>query len=270
MAGNANNEAESQRSSVMSVGSVSAITVPDDIVLSIQRAISALSKIYTELFVKSKNEFMSELSNNCDVKELRYVRDMMYPMIRRRTSVGQLGLLVDRKSGHNLKDKQIKDIYNLYLFGEGSTTASPKHMFKSDSKFVDMCVQTDSCLSGTSFATKSDLENLKAELLNKISYLKQNILYETVKSPPSDSDHVSLPSAQSQPAGLTPGSLSSQVSLNDSVLTIPNSVRNVSVCYIPVGLQARPIPETASKIVIAGDSLFFFIDNKKSIQRLIF
>ena len=71
---------------------------------------------------------MSELSNNCDVKELRYVRDMMYPMIRRRTSAGQLGMLVDRKSGDNLKDKLIKDIYNPYLFGEGSITALPKHM----------------------------------------------------------------------------------------------------------------------------------------------
>ena len=61
--------------------------------------------------------------------------------------------------------------------------------------------------------------------------------------------------AQSQPAGVTPGSLPSQVSLNDSVLTIPNSVRNVSVCDILVGSQARPIPEKAHKIVIAGDSL---------------
>ena len=134
MAGNANNEAESQLSGV------SAITAPDDIFLSVQRATSALRKIYTELFVKSRNEFMSELSNNCDVKELRYVRDMMYPMIRRRTSAGQLSLLVDRKSRDNLKDKLIKDNYNLYLFGEGSITALPKHMFKSDSKFVDMCV----------------------------------------------------------------------------------------------------------------------------------
>ena len=108
-------------------------------------------------------------------------------------------------------------------------------MFKPDSKFVDMCVQTDSCLSGTLFATKSDLENLKAELLNKISYLKQDILSETVKSPPSDSNHVSLPSALSQSTGVTPGSLPSQVSRNDSIPTIPNSVRNVNVCDIPVG-----------------------------------
>ena len=198
---------------------------------------------------------MSELSNNCDVTELRYVRDMMYPMVKRRTSAGQLGQLVDRKSGDHLKDKLIKDIYNLYLFGEGSVSALPKHMLKSDSKFVDMCVQTDGCLSGTLFASKSDLENLKAELLNKIANLKQDILSETVKSPSSDSSHISLPSAQSQPASVTSGSLPSQVSPNDSILQIPNSVSNVTVCDIPGGSQVHSIPEKACKIVIAGDLL---------------
>ena len=160
IAGNANNEAESQLSAV------TAVTVLDDI----QRATSVLSKICTELFVKSKNEFMSELSNNCDVKELRYVHDTMCPMIRK-----QLGLLVDRKSGDNLKNKLNKDIYNLYLFGEGSITAFPNTCL-SLTQSLSICVQTDSCLSGTLFATKSDLENLKAELLNKISYLK-NIFF---------------------------------------------------------------------------------------------
>ena len=40
---------------------------------------------------------------------------MMHPIVKRRTSAGQLGQLVDRKSGDHLKDKLIKDIYNLYL-----------------------------------------------------------------------------------------------------------------------------------------------------------
>ena len=53
------------------------------------------------------------------------VRDILYPKVKRLTSVGELGLLVDRKSGDNLKNKLIKDIYNLYLFGEGSITALP-------------------------------------------------------------------------------------------------------------------------------------------------
>ena len=66
---------------------------------------------------------------------------------------------------------------------------------------------------------------------------------------------------------LQPGSLPSQVLLNDSVLTIPNSVRNVSVCDIPVGSQARPIPEKVRRIVIAGDSLLHRMNaNKMSVN----
>ena len=57
MAGNANNEAERPLSSMMSVGDVSAITVPDDMFLSIQRATSASSKIYTAALHQIKEFF---------------------------------------------------------------------------------------------------------------------------------------------------------------------------------------------------------------------
>ena len=44
-------------------------------------------------------------------------------------------------------------------------------------------------------------------------------------------------------------------------------MRNVSVCDIPVGSQARPIPEKARKIVIAGDSLLHRMNaNKMSVN----
>ena len=60
--------------------------------------------------------------------ELQYVRDMLYTVIKRRTGSNQLGHLVERKSGENLKDKMAKDIYNLYRFGEGSLSSLPKQM----------------------------------------------------------------------------------------------------------------------------------------------
>ena len=40
----------------------------------------------------------------------------MYSVVKRRTASGQIGPLVERKSG-DLKDKLLKDIYDLYLFG---------------------------------------------------------------------------------------------------------------------------------------------------------
>ena len=130
-----------------------------------------------------------------------------------------------------------------------------------------MCVQTESCLSRTLFATKSDLENLKAKLLNKILNLQQDIFSETVKLPSSDSNHVILPLAQSQPASVTLQSPPSQCSFNDSVLPIPNFVSNVTVCDIPGGWQAHSVPENTCKIVIAGDSLLHQMNaNKMSVN----
>ena len=86
---------------------------------------------------------MAHLADLCDVIELRYVRDMMFPITKRRTNSNQLAPLVERKSGKHLIDKIIKDIYNLYCFGEGSLTSLPKHMLKSESRFVSQEVQTD-------------------------------------------------------------------------------------------------------------------------------
>ena len=114
--------------------------------------------------------------SSCDVIELRYVRDTMLFIIKRRTKSNQLTPLVERKSGEHLKDKLIKDIYNLYCFGEGSLTSLPKHMLKSEFRLVSQEVQTNNVLSKSLFATKSELDDVKIELLEKLTTLKQDLL----------------------------------------------------------------------------------------------
>ena len=64
---------------------------------------------------------------------------MMYPMVKRRTSAGQLGQLVDGKSGDHLKDKLVKDIYNLYLFGKGLFQPCPNTCL-SPTQNLSICV----------------------------------------------------------------------------------------------------------------------------------
>ena len=155
--------------------------------LVVQRSTITMYKIYNELFGKTRAEFISHLSESCDVTELRYVREMLYTVIKRRTSSNQLGLLVERKSGENLKDKIVKDIYNLYCFGEGPLSSLPKQMMKSDSRFVSQEVQTDSVSSRSMFATKSELVDLKAELPEKISRIKDNVLAELTVPKSADS-----------------------------------------------------------------------------------
>ena len=169
MAGSSNNEHESLRVTASSVGHEDISLAVDDTFLIVQRATLIVNKIYNELFEKPKTEFLAELSDACDVAELSFVRDIMYSTVKRRTASGHLGSLVERKSG-GLKEKLLKDVYNLYLFGQGTITSLPKNMLKTDTKFVSQGIQTDTvtCLGGTLFATKAEVENFKAEMLNRI------------------------------------------------------------------------------------------------------
>ena len=48
-------------------------------------------------------------------------------------------------------------------------------MTKCDPKFSSQGIQTDSCLSDTLFASKSDLDNLKAELLYRMTEIRSEM-----------------------------------------------------------------------------------------------
>ena len=128
---------------------------PDDTFLTVQRSTFAVGKIYNDLFANSRSDFISELSELCCVAELRYVCDMVFCIVKRKLGQSNLGSLIERRSGANVKDNLLKDIYNLYSLGEKSIDALPKNMIRSDTRFCSQEVQTDTCLSNTLFATKS-------------------------------------------------------------------------------------------------------------------
>ena len=67
---------------------------------------------------------------NYDIKELRYVRGLVVSVVRRRLKQA-LGPLVERKSGSNVKENLLKDIYNTYSLGEGSIQSLPKKQDKN-------------------------------------------------------------------------------------------------------------------------------------------
>ena len=96
-----------------------------DIFLTIQSATTTLSKIYTEYFALSKVDFFSSLLDRCDIEDVRYVRDMLVSIVERKLKQ-TVGPLIERKSGNNLKENLVKDIYSLYCLGERCHPVSPK------------------------------------------------------------------------------------------------------------------------------------------------
>ena len=71
MAGNSFSEDDGPRASVPS-GDANNVHI-DDLFLVMQRSTLTISKIYNELFDKSRAEFISNLSDECGISELRYV-----------------------------------------------------------------------------------------------------------------------------------------------------------------------------------------------------
>ena len=125
-------------------------------------------------------------------------------------------------------------------------------MIRSDTRFCSQEVQTDTCLSNTLFATKSDVEELKNDLLSKLSDLREE--FTSVKCPPALV--VSSPSVSDDDSTQFP---SSQVSTSSTLTQTPASSQNKNVSASGQVHKAvdKPNPGKAPsrKVLIAGDSL---------------
>ena len=106
---------------------------------------------------------------------------MACSMVKRKVGNKNLGRL---RSGANIKDNLLKDIYSLYSLVEGSIESLPKHMIKSDTKFQHQEVQTDICLSNTLFVCKAEVEAVKNDLLNKLSHLREQFVASNCPTKP--------------------------------------------------------------------------------------
>ena len=100
---------------------------------------------------------------------------MVYSLVKRKLNHKNIGHLCERRSGPNVKENLVKDIHNLYSLCEESIQSLPKSMLKPDSKNRHQESQTDSVLCKTLFVSKSELDDLRTELLFKLSQLKEEV-----------------------------------------------------------------------------------------------
>ena len=211
---------------------------------------------------------------------------MMVSIVKRKVKQS-VGPLVERKGGSNLKDNLLKDVYNLYSFGQGSVQSLPKNMIKCDTKYVNQNTETDACLSNTIFASKLDLDTLKDELINRISDLIHEILDTNLLS--RSSVPITLLSSHSQ--STVPDTLSSTQSQSTSQFEdsqLPPQSRyfvpqSASPSATSTNTNREPDeandalnsngnddqPKTNRKRVIAGDSLLHRINSRRMMVNKI-
>ena len=148
-----------------------------DIFLSIKNATEAINYIYEELFCKPRAEFMSLLNAKADVLELRYVRDMLFAITKRKKGLSTNIQIVEHKNSpaDGLKDKLIKDVYDIYAFSEGSVKSLPKNLLKGHVSHAEKTTQTEDSIGNASLATISDVLLLKNTIMAEINDIKSKL-----------------------------------------------------------------------------------------------
>ena len=148
-------------------------------------------------------------------------------------------------------------------------------MIKIDNKYQSQSVQTDSCLSNTIFASKLDLDTLRAELLNKITDIRHEVLKANHTTKPS-----SVNLQQSQPQQFVPSERepASQQQLNLSSANQPETCPEVNLSdetlaqmTVTTGLVSpsvitsseTQVIQNTHKVLIAGDSLLHRMNASK-------
>ena len=112
MAGSSNDEVDMDSSSTSNASTQdnSNNVNSDDAFLEIQRATITVSKIYNDYFALARADFISSLSECCNCYELRYIRDMMVSIVKRKKKQS-IRPLVECRGASNLKENLLKHIH---------------------------------------------------------------------------------------------------------------------------------------------------------------
>ena len=115
MAGNSDScDTSTSTDSMFVSGAPDDTLVLDDTFLILQRATSIVKNIYFDYYALSKADFLKNVEGLGNEMELRYARDMIHSIVKRRKCFSCQ--LAERKKCDGIKDKLSKDIYVLFSY----------------------------------------------------------------------------------------------------------------------------------------------------------
>ena len=87
--------------------------------------------ILSEMLSLSKNDFLTKVDEFCpDTETLRYTRDLLFHITRRRRGIKKSISLVEGKASEHVRSKLIADLHDIYLVGEGTKCNFPSHLVR--------------------------------------------------------------------------------------------------------------------------------------------
>ena len=211
-----------------------------------------MKNIYFDYYALSKADYLKNAEGLGNEMELRYTRDMIHSIVKRRKRFS--GQLAERKKCDGIKDKLSKDIYTLFSYGEGSLPVIPKNMLRNESKqYVDNTCQTN--VHDESFVLKKDLDKVKCDLLEKINAIQSSLLNASFSALSSADTVDTVNSRQPNVVSVPPTVSASNFEPSNPTSSVPVDQRDTDV--------NQSINQNTEKIIFVGDSILHRMNPKK-------
>ena len=95
----------------------------------------------------SKNDFLTKVDEFCpETETLRYTRDLLYHITRRRRGNKKMISLVERKDSEHVRFKLMSDLHDIYLVGEGTKCNFPSHLVRESEgyrAYVELDIESE-------------------------------------------------------------------------------------------------------------------------------
>ena len=92
--------------------------------------------MYQDDAMLPKADFVTKYTEEYDEHCFRFMRDVLHSITKFRKGV-LLPNLVERKQSDGIKDKLVKDLYDIFTYGEGVRHSLSKNLFSSSDRHVE-------------------------------------------------------------------------------------------------------------------------------------
>ena len=113
----------------------------------ITEALDGVKRIFQDDMRLPKAEFSSKYTERYGEISLRFMRDILYSVVKRRKG-RTLPNLTERKQTEGLREKLVKDIYDTFAFGEGIKDNLSKQLLSTSGRQQEVAYPVDDPDSG--------------------------------------------------------------------------------------------------------------------------
>ena len=147
--------------------------------ITIIEALHGVKVMYQDDAMLPKPDFVTKYIEQYDEHCLRCI--YLYSIVKRRKGV-LLPNLAERKQSDGIKDKLVKDVYDIFIYGEGVRESFPKNLFSSSGRHVENSTTKQNAEETVNLTQQQEMkEQLEAFFVNYLNEFKAIAFHEILK-----------------------------------------------------------------------------------------